>query len=134
MDRFANWIAPVLVGMLIGTLLSAAPVSAKRPGGPRALAREMAALEARVELVEAKATADAAAFEARLTELEQLTQLLDQDGSYVGYVDSVQVWSHYCTDGAEAVWSDFDGFSELSCPGASPSVARPARPKGLRPR
>lgn len=128
MNRFAHWIAPVLVGMLIGTLLSAAPVSAKRPGGPRALAREMAALEARVELVEAKASADAAELEARLTELEQLTQLLDQDGSYVGYVDSVQVWSHYCADGDQAVWADYDGYPELSCRGASPSLLRSARP------
>lgn len=125
-------LAPLFAGILIGALLvSAAPVAAKKSGGPRALARKMATLETRMTQFEESAAADAAALEARLQELEKLTQLLDHDGSYVGYVDSVQVWSHYCTDGMDAIWVDYEGYPELSCPGTAASVRPPsARPRG----
>ena len=125
-------LAPLFAGILIGALLlSAAPVAAKKSGGPKALARKMATLEMRVAQLEESAAADAEAIDARLQELEKLTQLLDHDGSYVGYVDSVQVWSHYCTDGADAVWVDYEGYPELSCPATTASLARPSvRPRG----
>ena len=122
MKRALNWVAPIIVGFVVGALVSmGAPAGAKGGMGPRALARQMAALEMRVTQMELDEAASTEATEARLQELEQLTQLLDHDGSYVGYVDSVQVWSHYCEDGADAKWIDFDGYTELSCD--SPALA-----------
>lgn len=120
--RFTSLFAGILIGAL---LVSAAPVAAKKSSGPRALARKMATLEMRMTQLEESAAADAAAIETRLQELERLTQLLDHDGSYVGYVDSVQVWSHYCGDGADAVWVEYEGYPELGC---EASAAVPTRP------
>ena len=128
LDRLASLFAGILIGAL---LISGAPAAAKKSGGPKALARKMATLEMRVAELEENAGADAEAIDARLQELEELTQLLDKDGSYVGYVDSVQVWSHYCTDGANAIWVDYDGYPELGCPATTASVPRPSgRPRG----
>ena len=131
MKKVLNWMAPIVVGFLIGGLLTmAAPVNAKGAGA-KALARRVVALEAQMVQIQADAAASNAAIEARLEELEKVTQLLDHDGSYVGYVDSVQVWSHYCTEGAEAIWVDYEGYPELSCSGTAASVQRPfERPRG----
>jgi hypothetical protein len=133
MKKTLDRTAPLVVGFVIGALLTAGgPATAKRPSGPRALARQMAALELRVFEMEQTAAASAEAVEARLEELESLTQLLDHDGSYVGYVDSVQVWSSYCEAGAEAIWIDYDGYPELSCvgEGAAPRRAVPNQSSG----
>lgn len=54
----------------------------------------------------------------RVSLLENLTQLLDQDGTYYEYVNAVQVWSHHCDDGEEAAWENLEGYVELSCPAA----------------
>ena len=136
MRKISTWLAPVFAGFLLGALVSiAGPAGAKDGAGPRALVRRMVALEGRIAQIEAASATAAADTEARLEELQRLTQLLDQDGTYVGYVDSVQVWSHYCEDGARAAWIDHEGYPELSCEGSgsapsSPGVAsgRVARP------
>jgi hypothetical protein len=35
--------------------------------------------------------------------------------TYQGYVNAVQVWSHYCKKDDKAKWEDYDGYVELSC-------------------
>lgn len=129
MKKAFDWMAPIVAGFLIGGLLTvAAPVNAKGAGA-KALARRVVSLEAEIVEVQADAAASNAAIEARLEELEKVTQLLDHDGSYVGYVDSVQVWSNYCTDGAEAIWVDYEGYPELSCVNTASAAQRPSMRK-----
>lgn len=111
-----TWVTGVLAGLLIGMLFtSAGPVEA----GSRRLAkleRRVVALEKKVtKLQKVSGPKAMSVVKGRLATLEDVTQLMDAEGNYYGYVNSTQVWSHYCVDGDVATWTDFEGWSEISC-------------------
>lgn len=94
----------------------------------RTSAARLRTLEAQVaEISQELATAND-----RITTLESVTQLLDQEGTYYGYVNGAQVWSHYCEDGASATWKAAGGLVELSCPGVDAVSGMPRRASGFR--
>lgn len=130
MERRSGWIegkvALLAVGVLIGALVASGPVGASSAQELR-LAKRVKSLEARLTTLESSvsaARATGASIAGRLVDVENATQLLDPDGTYTGYVNSVQVWSHYCEDGDDSVWADHEGYVELSCSAGTSSAGR----------
>lgn len=118
-------VALAVAGAIAFASLAPTPVGAAGGSAGTTLKRRIVMLEKHLVRLEEKvlnapvnSTADVQGLDARVDDLEAVTQLLDMDGTYVGFVDSVQVWSRYCEDGEPAVWVDHDGYTELSCKGS----------------
>lgn len=111
----AGKIGLLIAGLVVGLCVAPAlPANAQRTTAGRALAARVTLLEARLAVLENQ-TAPVAKVERRLGDLESATRLLDLDGTYVGYVEATQIWSHYCTPGKAVVWVDHDGYPEPGC-------------------
>jgi hypothetical protein len=121
----------VIAGFLIGAvILGPAPVEAQKTT-VKTLERRVVALEGQVKALQSQASANpTAGLQERIKGLEELTQLLDADGTYQGYVNAVQIWSHYCSKGDNAKWEDYDGYIELSCSAGGEGAKASGGPEG----
>lgn len=117
---FRGTVTGVAIGLLLGAVI---PAQAADRAGSSEMKTQLALLTRRVRMLEAT-TGPAATkvVDGRLAKLESVTQLLDQDGSYYGFVHSTQVWSHYCESGDAAVWTDQAGYSEIGCSGDAGAI------------
>lgn len=130
----AGWSLALLTALVLFLFLG--PVSpqadASGVGDVKKLARRVLKLERQVDSLQAQnEKLKIATFPGRLGALEDKAQHLEQDGTYYGYVNSEQIWSHYCADGESALWADYDGYVELTCPSggqATPEIAEGVHP------
>ena len=103
-----------LAGVIAGLYLGVGQPAAIAQGAPTKLAG-LRSQVASLEEVVAKQGEVLSALEGRIDELTARTQQLDDDGSYYGYVDATQVWSHYCEKGRLASWTQYNDVVVLGC-------------------